>query len=79
MSKIRKLKVERILTELENVLQSATMKNACFGSCCSVGELPQKVIELSDFIKQITKLWRDSCLVEPLERIIKELENEMKR
>ncbi len=60
---IRKLKVERIISDLREVRCISTMKTAAF----------------SDDVKERTRLWRQLWIIEPLDRAIAELEKEMNR
>jgi hypothetical protein len=68
MSRIRKLKVERIIRELKEVRDTSTMNSFNTGN-----------EELTKTVKDATRLWRATWLVEPLTRLIKDIESEMMR
>ena len=80
MSRIRKLKMERIISHLKEVLRSSKMESADFtGISFGESELPKKTQDVTDFIKKTTRLYRMSWIIDPLERIIEEIENEIVR
>ena len=73
MSNIRKLKVERIVDRLKEVLEASTMERADFDGC------GDKEKTKTSFIKERTRLYRQSWLIQPLEKAISDLQEELKR
>lgn len=75
---IRKSTIKDILKTLKEIRLDSTMKRAGFGSV--IGEnapYPKNEHEVTTFIKKRTKVWREAWLIEPLDKIIKQLENEL--
>jgi len=70
---IGKKKMRRIVSELKEIKRVATMKTASFSSIASIGDFPSKEKDVDSFIKERTRLWRRSWLVDPLQKIIEDL------
>jgi hypothetical protein len=62
--RLGKLRAEKIISNLEDIRHTATMKNAAFG-------FNDK--ELTNLIREKTSLWRYSWIIEPLDNLIAEL------
>ncbi len=78
--KARKLKLERIIERLKDIERDSTMGNANFDPMGSASmKYPIKNKEVTPFIKEATRIWRASWIIEPLQDIIKQLEFEMNR
>lgn len=62
-----------LIQTLKRVRDDATMKNARF----HVGEEPFPFgADVSDLVRQATRLWRDSWVVGPLTEVIEKLEKQ---
>jgi len=61
---------EALLSELRRLLSVAEMKHTDFGRIGSPEENP------TEFIRERTRLWRESWLIDPLEYLIKRYEKE---
>lgn len=70
----KKLK-EEILREVRDAIRAATMEGAGFNALGdSEYHLPKDEEEVNAFIKNRTKLYRQSWIIGPLERVVKHLE-----
>ena len=76
---IRKLVIEKIITRLQEVHNDSTMKNACFEGLSRRAPLPKTEKEVTEFIRVVTKLWRDSWITFPLFDAIELLKDELER
>lgn len=76
---IRRLVIEKIITQLQEVHQTSTMENACFNGLSRRASLPKSRKEVTEFIRVVTKLWRDTWVTNPLFDAIEDLKDELER
>jgi len=78
MKTIRKLEIEKVIREIKEALRSSRMETANFSDMNQkLTILKQK--EVTEFIKNRTRLYRDAWITAPLERALKILEEEINR
>lgn len=65
-----------LLTTLRQVVTDAKMERASFSQLASKGPFPTTESEVTEFIKQRTRLYRESWIIGPLEEAIKDIEEE---
>ena len=75
MSKIRKLEIEKAIRKLKEATRSSEMKDANFGNRRK--QMPNE--DISDYIREVTRLYRKSWLTTPIESALKILEHELNR
>lgn len=78
MTKVKPLGIyaqRALLATLRQVVTDAKMGNASFSQLTSKGPFPTTEAEVTEFIKQRTRLYRESWIIGPLEELISELED----
>lgn len=70
-----KHELQKLKTELEVVRRTATMENARFGNITSNATHVVPEGEITDFVRDQTRLWRDTWLVHPLDEMIERVED----
>lgn len=76
---IIKRKIKQVLERLSTVHQDSTMENANFEGLARRAPLPKTRKEVTEFIRVVTELWRDSWITHPLCEIIESLAEELER
>ena len=67
------MKTAQVIQQLKEIREISTMKNASF----HVGDEPFPFgADVTDLVRQATRLWRDSWIIGPLDELITELEKQ---
>lgn len=67
-------KANELLKIVNEVIRTAKMESCSFNSICGEGQpLPTSEKEVTEFIKQRTDLWRETWIINELEKVAAEL------
>jgi hypothetical protein len=71
-----KKELEELKSELEEVRRRLTMEHSHFGDITRPGKIYKLTeSEISDFIREKTRLWRETWILHPLARMIERCED----
>ena len=70
-----KRELKKLKTELEVVRRTATMEHSHFENITSNATHTVNEREVTDFVRERTRLWRESWLVHPLDVMIERIED----
>ena len=70
---MRKFEIEKVIDELEEISRVSTMETAGFMSHDFTLEAT------TSFVKKVTRLWRETWITDPLQRIIDDLKKEIRQ
>lgn len=64
------MKVKKLTQLLEKILEDAKMERAHFGHLTSKGPFPTTEAEVTEFVKERTRIYRQSWIISPLEEAL---------